>query len=88
MSIVDLPVELLHRIYGQCSPADIRSLRYVSRRSLAVANEYFLQNVSLFFLPDDFHTIVELLQNPGIARGVRSLTLEVDVFKPNLDFDE
>lgn len=86
MSFNELPVEVLHHIFARCKRAEIHSLRGVNKTFLAVANEYFLTEIKLFFLKDEYETIADLVQDPGISRGLRSLTLAVDVFRPDLSF--
>lgn len=80
MGLHELPVELIHRIFVQCDVAEIRILRAVNKLCLAVANEYFLSDIKLFLLMEDYGAISKLVDNPGIRKGVRSLTLQADLF--------
>lgn len=84
MGILGLPAELIHRIYLQCEPPDIRALRSVNKLSLTIANEYFLPDIRLFFLKDDYETAAKFVRNSEIAKGVRSLNLQADVFPEDI----
>lgn len=80
MELTQLPAELIHGVFAQCEPAAVRSLRGVNKLSLAIANEYFLADLKLFWLVEDYRFALKLLKDRHIAKGVRTLALAADTF--------
>lgn len=74
----DLPVELLHAVCTYCPRSDIRSLRLTSRLLATIADEYFLENLVLFFAREDFERTESIIENSRMARNVKSLTFHAD----------
>ena len=84
MSLLSLPVELLHRICQQFHDQSgdhkhIAALRLVSRAVQAVADEYLVPRLSIHYLREEFDTAEEIFAaNPRIAKGVRSIRYHAD----------
>lgn len=74
----DLPVELLHNICTFCPKSDIRSLRLTSRLLEDIADEHFLDAVVVFFAREDFETAENIVNNPRIAKNVKSVVFHTD----------
>ncbi|KAF2165525.1 hypothetical protein M409DRAFT_24378 [Zasmidium cellare ATCC 36951] len=78
MSLDQIPAELLHNVCSHCSKHEIRSLRLTSRFVSAVADEHFLRDLVLFYLRSEFDTVEEIVKNPRVAKGVRSVRFQAD----------
>ncbi|KAF7189322.1 hypothetical protein HII31_09300 [Pseudocercospora fuligena] len=84
MSLLELPVELLHQIC-ELMPFqdDIHQLRLVNRAISAVADDFFLKKIALHFIRSEFETMQNICQrNKHVANGVRELYLHTDRYRP------
>ncbi|KAK5721216.1 hypothetical protein LTR17_014777 [Elasticomyces elasticus] len=87
MSLQELPVELLHRIYDQCDDRDIPNFRLVSRLLATVGAEHLLPEAAVHFARESFNEIEEIAKTT-VAKGVRSLCFHAARLDPLPTFDD
>ncbi|KAK4968041.1 hypothetical protein LTR42_010371 [Elasticomyces elasticus] len=72
MSLQELPVELLHRIYDHCDERDVANFRLVSRLLATVGSEHILPEAFAHVARESFDNISAIARST-VAKGVRSL---------------